>query len=360
MSLKIKTDFISCPICSEITKELLICKSCNSTLCKTCIKSIINNNKSLLKCPMCFKEIKSDNFIEDENLNKILEDLKFKCEKCEECFSITSQEIYQEHIKNCNKNYCKICNKSFKSKKCFYFHLYDDLHRKIIVMNFNKKELKLNENENKLFFNPENKKNFYENKDDNQSSNLLKLIDNIYINKTENNINKSNYINYDNDKITKIKSYFDNIQIINNNTNIEEFKKLNNNENNEINFDPNFNFFYCNSQLNCNCCKGKLCENNHCFCLNCMKLNKKFYGLNDNELINKYGRVCNLKLGYGYYCNCDFIQEYKNLNQFKFRKIFKCNFEDELCKACKELNNNLKIYLNDEDIDEIKKKRIKI
>ena len=353
MSLKLKTDLISCPICSEISKELLVCKSCNSTICKNCLNSIINSNKSLLKCPMCSKQIKSDNFIEDEYLNKILEDLKFKCEKCGEYFSITEQERYQEHIQNCKNNYCNICNKTFKSKKSFYFHLYDDLHRSLIVMKFNKK-VKLKDN--KILNNLKKKNFFYENKeDDNQSTNLLKLIDNIYINKTETNINKTGFIKYENDKINKIKSYFDNIKIINNNTNIEEFIKLNNNENNKIIFDENFKFFYCNSKLNCECCKGKLCENNHCFCLNCMKLNKIFYGLNDNELINKFGRVCNLKLGYGYYCNCDFIQEYTNLNEFKFRKIFKCNFEDELCKACKELNNNLKIYLNDEDINKIYK-----
>jgi len=351
MSLKINVDILSCPICNEISQELLTCERCNSTICKICAKKYINRNISELKCPMC--SLKINNFIENKYLNKILEDLKFKCEKCNEYFSITEQKIYEEHIQNCDNDYCKLCNKSFKSKKSFYFHLYEDLHRRIIILNFNKKEMKLDISN--LINTLKNKKNFdNENKDDNQSTNLLKLIENIYMNKIKYNINKTNYIKYDDDKINKIRNYFDNIKIKNNNININEFIKQNNKENNNIFFDENFNFFYCHSELNCSCCKGKKCENNHCFCLNCMKLNKIFYGLYDNELINKYGRVCDLKFGFGYYCNCDFLKEYKNINEFKFKKIFKCNFEDQLCKACEELNNNLEIYINDENINELR------
>jgi uncharacterized protein YbaR (Trm112 family) len=357
MSLKLNNDILSCPICNEISQELLICKICLSTICKKCVNDIINSSSELkqLKCPMCAKEL--DNFIENKNLNIILEDLIFKCEKCNEYFPITEQDIYDEHIQNCEKDYCKLCNKSFKSKKSFYFHLYEDLHRRLIVLNFNKKEMKLGMNN--LISILRNKKNFDDkNKDDNQTINLLKLIENIYINKVKNNILKINYIKYDNDKINKIRSYFDNIQIINKKMDVNEFIKLNNKENKSIFFDENFEFFYCLSELNCSCCQGKKCENNHCFCLNCMELNKKFYGLNDNELINKYGRVCDLKFiqfGVGYYCNCVFIKEYKNLNEFKFKKKFKCNFDDDLCKACKELNNNLNIYIEDKYIKQLNK-----
>ena len=86
--------------------------------------------------------------------------------------------------------------------------------------------------------------------------------------------------------------------------------------------------------LNCSCCKGKKCDKNNCFCVECMRKNIKKIKLS-KALINKKGRIATTIKKNGkiiYCCRGSFDS-----------KI--CN-ENNICPECLDLNKNLDIYKN--------------
>lgn len=103
---------------------------------------------------------------------------------------------------------------------------------------------------------------------------------------------------------------------------------------------------YCNSQNNdikCNCCPDHICKIGCCLCVECMKNNCIRLGLNENQLINKEGRVATLCRG-SYYCGYKYIKITKNVIGREFKNEVKCLNPGDPCESCKVLTKFMKEY----------------
>lgn len=86
--------------------------------------------------------------------------------------------------------------------------------------------------------------------------------------------------------------------------------------------------------LKCSCCNGKRCDENNCFCFDCMAKNIKKTKFK-NKLINKKGHIATQIQKNGkiiYCCHYSFDSQI-------------CD-GDNICPDCVDLNNNLNIYIN--------------
>ena len=93
---------ISCPICTNIIIEPMMCMICQSSYCKKCINqwSLINE-----KCPnRCI----NPNYQISKEMNGILSKLQFKCKFCNKTFEYNEmKEHYYSGFDNNNKIYCQ-------------------------------------------------------------------------------------------------------------------------------------------------------------------------------------------------------------------------------------------------------------
>ena len=90
-------DTITCPLCSNILINPLMCMKCQNVFCKRCIDNRPNKDE---KCP---KNCENPNYQKSIVKNEILSKLKFKCIGC-------GNEIMYD---NCEKHHSSCCpNKS--------------------------------------------------------------------------------------------------------------------------------------------------------------------------------------------------------------------------------------------------------
>ena len=88
-------DLISCPICSNILINPLMCMNCQNVYCKKCIDEWSKKDN---KCP---NRCENPNFKKSIEKNNILSKLKFKCNKCEK--EILYDDV-QKHADKCDPN----------------------------------------------------------------------------------------------------------------------------------------------------------------------------------------------------------------------------------------------------------------
>ena len=375
-----------CSNCHHSLEKPFNCLQCDELFCMKCVYEINNKEKNNGKegcCPIC----KACPFIFKFNaaLNDILNKIEIKCKICGEYIK---KKNYQSHLKECKSYKCIFCNKEYKGKNGFLAHfLYDDCHKDYLIqrMNLREKESKyelLNFFRFKFNLNglSRNQKliqliNYQQQKEHPQYYNSLssyKSSANIFeqkINDLESSCLKQiveekkneNYIQFENLIIRKIKSN-QTLSSSKTTTNIFNFaEKLNM----DIikNLPPNYHYdyksklIYCgrNNNLNCECCKDGICKIGNCFCLECMKLNKKFHSITQpHYLINKEGRVARYSCK-TYQCYYETTKVFKNNNNW-FKKKIICN-EKNPCKACKELTLLINKYLPKELIEKLKMSR---
>ena len=102
----------------------------------------------------------------------------------------------------------------------------------------------------------------------------------------------------------------------------------------------------------------KICSENNYMCKNCMILNKEYHKIATHHLINKCGRETTYLNGQ-VYCACHYIDKFEVKividDQDKGQKEKSLPYEQEeqcgryykQCKACKELQDKMKFYLDE-------------
>ena len=93
-----------------------------------------------------------------------------------------------------------------------------------------------------------------------------------------------------------------------------------------------------------------MCKPGNEFCANCMKLNQAYHGLKKHYLINCAGRVCTYSKG-SVHCNCKFEKEMKHETGRLFSYDFVCTDKNNVCLACKNMNDLLDKYLDKKTIE---------
>ena len=98
-------DNIKCSKCNKIFKEPMMCKSCQTVICKSCTIDGCPNN--------CIK----NEFCDCIDKKGILSSLKFRCKNCKE--EIKYNDVESHLKKGCKKNlsYCKLIDMFYKEKK---------------------------------------------------------------------------------------------------------------------------------------------------------------------------------------------------------------------------------------------------
>ena len=86
---------VTCPICSNILINPLMCMNCQNVYCKKCIDGWSKKDN---KCP---NRCENPNYKPSVEKNNILSKLKFKCQKCGE--EILYDNV-KSHIESCKPN----------------------------------------------------------------------------------------------------------------------------------------------------------------------------------------------------------------------------------------------------------------
>ena len=122
--------------------------------------------------------------------------------------------------------------------------------------------------------------------------------------------------------------------------------------NNSINYSEEYDLFYCgkNNNINCSCCKDKICKLGNCLCVNCMKINIEYHDLKSHYLINKSGRLTKVNQILECFCCCLFIED---------NSPVKCGYRDMVskkyytCKSCEDLTKIITNYLSLSNINNL-------
>lgn len=80
---------ISCPICSCVLEQPMICSNCENSFCSKCIKTWESKNST---CPIC-KNVGAT-FKESRIIKNILSLSKFKCDTCGKIFPYKDREFH--------------------------------------------------------------------------------------------------------------------------------------------------------------------------------------------------------------------------------------------------------------------------
>ena len=112
-----------------------------------------------------------------------------------------------------------------------------------------------------------------------------------------------------------------------------------------IKFYAEYDLFFCGkkSNIDCICCKDKICQPGNCMCLTCMKFNKKYHKLKSHYLINKAGRACKYSHG-SFHCYSNFIHIINDIVNNVFKTKSRCHGH-EVCKPCEEITILMEQYL---------------
>jgi uncharacterized C2H2 Zn-finger protein len=255
----------------------------------------------------------------NELIQKIINGQRtYKCKKCNRVF--LEEKKYSDHLTGCSKIKCCSCGKIFNDEDTFLNHFNDknNFQEKLYVctflLNSNLKNIPSN------FFQIAKNQNF----NNNQNEEPIEC---------ETKINK--YINY-----------LEKEQKPSNEKVIEENKC-------EDSLNKEYDLIYCgkyNNQIN-----GKMCKPGNEFCANCMKLNQAYHGLKKHYLINCAGRACTYSKG-SVHCNCKFEKEMKHETGRLFSYDFVCTDKNNVCLACKNMNDLLDKYLDKKTIEALYKR----
>ncbi len=336
----LKADNLKCPVClGFFDGPIVYCVDCKNRFCEKCAEESQKKNE---KCPLCQNEFK---FKKDIIFENIFKTSYYICKKCNKNIEIDN---YETHIQNCRK--CIVCDEYFLIQE-FEQHILIKPHIDYLIIKFNtltcNNELNddiKNEIKNlkmRLNFDKKNKENIIKRREI-ENNYKGKILYNTrephkYLNMIElkNKISKEDFVKIKDNNIEKYITYKTYI-----------IKNLNS----ENKLDPIMDLYFCyknTNDLNCNCCLEKICRPGNCICKNCMKINQKYHNLEDNELINKAGRVCKYSQK-KFHCYCRY---YKKLNN-GFKKNFIC--QNEICDACSDLNKIINYYLSNDTINELK------
>ena len=352
---------LCCKQCTNILDNPVECKYCNTNYCKKHIKRF-------KVCPFCRKP-----FEPQQNLGviKLLNEYH------------RARNNFQIRMDN-NIYLCNLCQIYKGKAETLCYHLAEE-HKKELIELFGtidgntKKESKfennnnyresINENGNEIKYNNqrnENNNNYRESI--NEKENEIKYNNQ----RNENNNNYRESINEKGNKIKYDNQRNENKEPFNQNINNKEKKKelgqkdynihfpshnqvnqanifteSNNNENNKnlISQSQKDEIYYCNKNnqlINCEC-PSHICRKGNCLCVKCMKYNVKKMKLENNELINKAGRIAKIENGI-YHCESKFKVEIRD-EIGKKRSINKICSNNIICPDCEILNKNKMDYL---------------
>ena len=323
----------NCEICTKIFKNPLECTECHNNFCK------IHLDDSD-ECPKCNKKTnyyKNDWLINAlEKYEKEEEKKKKQLKKCSLCYFEGEKDSFWVHlieihkteiidsftIKNENNIIQSITNKQEQNLyKLESFEIKEFKHFNLISFN------EIDNNLNKTFISQNNN---LKDKNLRNSSPVITLNKNIYINKKNNNENKIRKFRKNKSQEKRNKCYFYTIHI--------SFEKTIPAKPGEI--------YYCGrkNKINCDCCPDHICRKKNCICINCMKINIQNFNLKNGELINKSGRIATFE--YGEY-HCGKIKKNIIINYIgqEFTTYMKCDKTQSSCDDCKILNKFMKYYL---------------
>ena len=91
-------DSVTCPLCSNILIEPIMCKNCQYVYCKKCIDEY---SKKENKCP---NKCENPEYVTAINRKNTLTKLSFECNKCGQEFNY---EKILEHVDKCTSTYKK-------------------------------------------------------------------------------------------------------------------------------------------------------------------------------------------------------------------------------------------------------------
>ncbi len=279
------------------------------------------------------------------------------------CFICKESKKYYKKCKNCNNFFCEDCVNKWKNV-CI-----DDFGKPIFCF-FCKGYLSITD---AYSINNKIKNLGYEESKNNVLNNINNIQNNI--NNVQNNINEENSINYNNNNnnypnektnrkilfskskksykciidTRKLEKYNSNFEEINNTSNKMKFNEF---INNSINYSEEYDLFYCgkNNNINCSCCKEKICKLGNCLCVNCMKINIEYHDLKSHYLINKSGRLTKVNQILECFCCCLYIEDDRPV---------KCGYENKVskkyytCKSCEDLTKIITNYLSLSNINNL-------
>ena len=98
-------DDVTCPICSKLLINPMMCMRCQNVYCKKCIEEW---NKKDNKCP---NRCENPNYHKSLEKSNTLSKLKFRCGKCGE--EILYNDV-QKHVDNCNLKSIQTTNGNVK------------------------------------------------------------------------------------------------------------------------------------------------------------------------------------------------------------------------------------------------------
>jgi hypothetical protein len=262
------------------------------------------------------------------------------------CFICREAKKYYKKCKNCNNFFCEDCVNKWKNV-CI-----DDFGKPIFCF-FCKGYLSITD---AYSINNKIKNLGYEE----SKNNVLNNINNV-----QNKINEEQSINYNNNNYPnensnrkiikfdnknfkciidtgKLEKYNSNFKEINNNPNKMKFNEI---INNSINYSEEYDLFYCgkNNNINCSCCKDKICKLGNCLCVNCMKINIEYHDLKSHYLINKSGRLAKVNKILECFCKCMFIEDNSPVLCGYRNKVSKKIYR---CKSCEDLTKIITNYLS--------------
>ena len=118
---------ISCPICTNIIIEPMMCMNCQSSYCKKCI-----NQWNLIdeKCPnRCI----NPNYQISKEMNGLLSKLQFQCKFCNKAFEYNEmKEHYYSSFDNCQQPKKKNKMRKIENKNAQLFESKNKINSKLI------------------------------------------------------------------------------------------------------------------------------------------------------------------------------------------------------------------------------------
>ena len=232
-----------------------------------------------------------------------------------------------------NKSYLNRNNNNYQNYNNNNYQSYNNNYQNYNNNNFQNNSINFNNNQN------------YQNYNQYQNQNQNQKVINKNFNRANSLINPdlpqmSQIQNQYNNQNSEIKNVLTN-KIKNVYVNPFSTSTIYNNNNSILN-----NLYFCNSRNNdikCDCCKDHICRPGNCMCVSCMRKNKQNFGLREDELINKAGRIARLDRG-DYFCGCQFEETFTNVIGKVFTNKKECKLYSQ-CNDCKVLKKFMKEYL---------------
>ena len=98
---------------------------------------------------------------------------------------------------------------------------------------------------------------------------------------------------------------------------------------------------------------GDICSSGELSCPECMKLNRKYYGLRPNYLVNERGRICTFKNN-KIYCNKKLTKE-EFIKGIKYTYEYVCGHSGQ-CEPCQNLTKLMDKYFDPDLVKKLRKR----